>query len=97
MVATFDGSKQILYVDGSPIASNSVTGRAGGISSLIIGGGETLGFEGLLDEVRVYNRALTQEEVLALYQATSFDITPLPVPTVPTGFRSSATSSSPLS
>ena len=59
---------KIIYVNGSPIASNSVTGRAGGISSLQIGGGDTTGFEGLLDEVRVYNRALTPEEVTALYQ-----------------------------
>jgi hypothetical protein len=101
VASTFDGSNQVLYVDGSPIISNSVTGRAGGISSLRVGGtsalggrGDNTGFEMLLDEIRVYDRALTSEEVLTLYQATSFDKTPLLVPTVPAGFRAIAKSSS---
>lgn len=83
---TFDGVNQRLYVNGSQIASNSSNGRAGGISTLKIGGGAT-GFEGLLDELRVYDRALTPDEVLTLYKAASFDVNPLPIPSVPTGLR----------
>ena len=90
LVATFDGSHQVVYLDGSPISSNSTSGRAGGVSSLRIGAG----FDGLLDEVRVYNRALTSDDVLALYKATSFSTSTPSKPAFPDDFSSPTHTSS---
>jgi len=65
LVATYDGQYQRLYVNGTQIAQRAQTGliQQGGI--LRIGGNSVWGeyFKGYIDEVRVYNRALTATEV----------------------------------
>jgi PKD repeat protein len=65
LVATYDGQYQRLYVNGTQIAQRAQTGliQQGGI--LRIGGNSVWGeyFKGYIDEIRVYNRALTATEV----------------------------------
>jgi prepilin-type N-terminal cleavage/methylation domain-containing protein len=63
---TYDGSVVRLYRNGSLMVSNGTTGA---IRS--VGGGSTIGqyFSGLIDDVRIYNRALSAAEVQALYNA----------------------------
>ena len=71
VVGVYTGSEVYLYVDGVEVASRTgVTG--GSLSStyaLTIGRrtGGTLPFDGAIDDVRYYGRALTPEEVAELY------------------------------
>jgi hypothetical protein len=66
LAATYDGSTQRLYVNAVLVGSRP---QAGSISTsggkLFIGGNSIWGeyFTGYIDEVRVYNRALTQAEI----------------------------------
>ncbi|WP_433497692.1 LamG-like jellyroll fold domain-containing protein [Sphaerimonospora sp. CA-214678] len=66
LAVTYDGSHLRLYVDGSEVGQVAASGRVdfdGG--ALHIGGNSMWGeyFKGLIDEVRVYNRAQTQAEI----------------------------------
>ena len=66
LAATYDGATLRLYVNGVQAGSRSLTGPiVTSNSPLRIGGNVLWGeyFAGLIDEVRVYNRALTQTEV----------------------------------
>jgi hypothetical protein len=68
VAATYDGATHRLYVNGAPVASVSRTGKIGtSPKPLRIGGNSVFGewFSGTIDEVRVYNRALTAAEVSA--------------------------------
>jgi PKD repeat protein len=69
LATTYDGSTQNLYVDGALVGSRPQTGSVALSSGkLRIGGNSVWGdeyFAGHIDEVRVYNRALTQAEILA--------------------------------
>ena len=66
LAATYDGSTLRFYVNGTQAASRAVTG---GITSstnpLRIGGNSVWGewFNGSIDEVRIYNRALTPAQI----------------------------------
>ena len=75
VAGTFDGKIMRLYVDGQERGS---MGRPGPINPtgfrLCLGSyepGHRAHFKGLLDEVRLYNRALSTAEVGALYRALS--------------------------
>ena len=68
LALTYNGSKAILYVNGVPVVQESVSGSIwdeGG--DLRIGANITWGeyFAGLIDEVRIYNRALSAAEIQA--------------------------------
>jgi hypothetical protein len=65
---TYNGSTLTLYVNGVVAASQAVTGAIQSVANpLSIGGNTPYGeyFQGLIDEVRVYNRALSQAEIQA--------------------------------
>ena len=69
---TYDGAAVRLYLNGALVASQAKVGTPrypGGDQSLYIGNsiGGGCGFDGLIDEVRYYNRALSSSEVQALY------------------------------
>lgn len=72
---TVDGDSGRFYVDGTLRTSQAWTGPAGattGVTDLRIGGtdmGSAFYFHGSLDDVGVWNRALTDEEVETLYSA----------------------------
>jgi hypothetical protein len=70
-VATYDGSDMRIYLNGQEIAR---TDRTGGISTssanVWIGdnpGPDRKQFDGIIDEVAIYNRALSDTEILSLY------------------------------
>ena len=65
---TYDGATLRLFVNGTQVASRATTGTIEATDSpLWIGGNSPYGeyFTGLIDEVRVYNRALAQTEIQA--------------------------------
>lgn len=69
VAATYDGKVMQLYYDGKAVGSLAVHGRvspAEGVA-LSTGGGEAL--DGLLDEVHVFKRALSPQEVSAIFGA----------------------------
>jgi hypothetical protein len=66
LAATYDGLNLRLYVNGAQVSSRALTGSmAASTGALRIGGNSIWQewFSGLIDEVRVYNRALTAAEV----------------------------------
>jgi hypothetical protein len=73
MVGTIDSSKVKFYIDGNLVASTAVSGSASSNrGDLFIGGWWWLSpdvfFKGIMDDIRIYNRALTAAEVSQLYQ-----------------------------
>jgi len=68
LAATYDGAQQRLFVNGVQATSRAQTGAIATTTlPLRIGGNAPYGnfFTGRIDEVRVYNRALTQPEISA--------------------------------
>jgi hypothetical protein len=67
VASTYDGATLRLYVNGVQVSSLAVTGSMTTTTNLLrIGGSPALGaqyFTGLIDEVRIYNRALTATEI----------------------------------
>jgi hypothetical protein len=62
VAATFDGRIQVLYVGGVPTSGAVVdVGALGGPPPFVIG----QGFRGLIDELAVYDHALSQERIAA--------------------------------
>jgi hypothetical protein len=69
LAGTYDGSTMILYVNGQPTESLAVSLPIGNNNLPVFIGsrGGVDGFTGLIDDVRIYNRALTVDEVAGLY------------------------------
>ncbi len=66
LAATFDGANLRFYVNGGLVATRAVAGSmSASTGALRIGGNATWGewFGGLVDDLRVYNRALSQAEI----------------------------------
>lgn len=83
VAATYDGADIRLYVDGVEVATTPKTGRidsdptmqaALGNQPLDVSGGSRP-FDGLLDEVRIYDRALTSAEIEVIFGATALPVT----------------------
>lgn len=73
LVLTYDGSNVRGYVNGVQDLVGAKTGNLTSFSSTRIGyttGGEDAPFDGLIQDVRIYNRALSPEEVGILYKTT---------------------------
>jgi Concanavalin A-like lectin/glucanases superfamily/Bacterial Ig domain/Bacterial Ig-like domain/Fibronectin type III domain len=87
LTATYDGTNLRYYVDGTQVASKTFTGNIGDSNVWRIGAyqGTPFGFfDGMIDEVRVYNRALSGAEVTTdMSTPVAVDTGP---PTAPTGF-----------
>ena len=94
---TYDGSQLLLYVNGVQVASRAASGAIQSSTSPLWIGGNQYGenFTGLIDDVRVYNRALTpaeiQTDMATPLGGASSDTTP---PSVPSSVVASAVSSS---
>jgi hypothetical protein len=87
LAVTYDGSMIYIYVNGSSDCSScslAATGTMSSISSLSIG----KSFKGEIDEVRIYNRALSKDEITTLYNSESFISTGITPPAIPQGFNS---------
>ncbi len=81
LAATYDGTTQRLYVNGTQVSTLAISGTIlTSNSPLKIGGNSIWGewFAGLIDEVRVYNRALTATEIQADMNAPVSPPDPLP-------------------
>lgn len=67
VAVTQDGSAAAVYIDGQPSAVTGTNGVAWTsaltLGSALVGGGPTGYFKGVLDEVRIYSRALSADEV----------------------------------
>ena len=67
IAGVFDGSKMYLYVDGDV---DAVMAAAGSLkvstANVYIGGNTSQSFTGLIDDVRIYSRALSEEEIQLL-------------------------------
>jgi len=76
VVGTYDGSHTRLFLNGSldtiPIASSSIPNNniRVFIGALLSHGSLAIFFNGLIDEVRIHNRALTEAEIRASFNAT---------------------------
>jgi len=68
VTVTYDGSTLRLFVNGAQVSSRAVSGAVTVSSGVLRIGGSSVGglyFSGLIDEVRIYNRALTPGEIQA--------------------------------
>ncbi|WP_320673030.1 LamG-like jellyroll fold domain-containing protein, partial [Patulibacter defluvii] len=86
LATTYDGSTQRLYVDGRLVASVPLTIAAPvGDGPLRIGGNASWGerFDGTIDDVRVYRRALSASEIVRDRDTAVGRDAPEPPPTVP--------------
>jgi glucose/arabinose dehydrogenase len=97
LAVTYDGSAIRLFVNGTQVASKAATGGiVTSTNQLQIGGDSFYGqyFAGTIDEVRIYNTALTQAQIQADMTSPigsgSSDTQP---PTAPTNLAASASSS----
>jgi len=74
--SVYDGAEKVIYLDSVEIVRAAATGRIGigeGTGRVLLGGGRdvepmVIEFGGLIDEARIYDRALTQEEVVAVME-----------------------------
>ena len=71
VAGTYDGTRMRLYINGAQVNSFAVCGEIGAHAEpLMIGKNVTSAyFKGMVDEVSIYNKALTAAEVLSRYQA----------------------------
>jgi len=72
IAAVYDGDTMLLYVDGSLDTSVPASGRMNTTNDQVqIGSAEgSAGFNGLIDDVRIYNRALSSKDIAQLYDDT---------------------------
>jgi len=70
VVGTYDGQRMRLYINGTQVNSFAVSGKIGvHAAPLLIGTNATSAyFKGMVDEICIYNKALTACEVLDRYQ-----------------------------
>ncbi|MFN8353059.1 MAG: LamG-like jellyroll fold domain-containing protein [Spirosomataceae bacterium] len=72
ITATYDGAAKKIYVDGTLAISQAASGAIGTNGEAVMigtsGGWENY-FSGLLDDARIYNRALSPTDILALYNS----------------------------
>jgi beta-lactam-binding protein with PASTA domain len=86
IATTYDGANQRLYVNGVQVAARAQAGAMTvGDQPLRIGGDASFSgefYQGLIDDVRVYNRALTAAEI-GLDMSVAAGSVPTPTPTPP--------------
>ena len=94
VVMTYKSGERILYINGTldktdtVVTGNLYTASGGSLPNIRIGcnGTGSNSMWGFIDEVRIYNRVLSADDVLALYDGSGLDTTPpLPVDTVNDG------------
>ena len=71
IIAIYDGSVLRILVDGTEVASEAITGEVTQSNTPFALGNQPAGagtrpLDGMLDQIRIYNRALTTEEINAL-------------------------------
>jgi hypothetical protein len=79
IVGKQEGTNASLYVDGVLCASGSVPAIGNGAGSITVGrfdGGKYYHFRGSIDEVRIYNRALSDIEITELFRLSASEASP---------------------
>ena len=73
LALTYNGSTLTLYRNGVAVATSNVSGTLSPTTGTLQIGGSQYGeyFKGLIDEVRIYNRALSATEIQTIYQQDS--------------------------
>lgn len=70
VTGTWSGTSGTLYVDGQLVGSGSFTALASVLNPMYVGGfAGSQGFNGTIDDVRIYSRALSASEAATLYRA----------------------------
>jgi subtilisin family serine protease len=86
IAGVYDGAHLLVYTNGQLAASASASGSIiPSVNTLRIGSDPTdpsRGFKGSVDEVSIYNRALSSNEIAAIYAAGSGGKCPLTAPTI---------------
>lgn len=99
IVGTWNGRIVRIYVNGAEDTSASFSGSSVGTGPVTVGrvGSDTYNIDGKVDDMRVYSRALTQQEVNDLYQGKDVNgVRCTPTPTLsPSPSPSQTTSPSP--
>jgi hypothetical protein len=68
LVATYDGNNIKVYINGALVQTKTFQGNIGDLNQdLTLGFGSMIYFKGSIDDVFIYNKALTQSEVTQLY------------------------------
>src|SRR5207342_3335138 len=96
LAATYDGATLRIYVNGTQVSSLAATGTIStSTGALRIGGNSVWGeyFSGLIDEVRVYNRALSAAEI-GQDMTTPLSPTDTQAPTAPSNLTATGALSS---
>jgi hypothetical protein len=99
VAVTYDGSVARFYVDGSQAASRPFAGNVGDSNTWRIGAyGASPGgfFDGLIDEVRIYNRAITAAQIQN-DMARPVAVADTAPPSAPANFASTGSNASSLS
>ena len=73
LAVTYNGSTLTLYRNGVAVATSTVSGTLSPTTGTLQIGASQFGeyFKGLIDEVRIYNRALSDTEIQTIYQQDS--------------------------
>src|SRR5262249_16916114 len=81
LAVTYNGSALTFYQDGVAVTTSTVSGSLSPTTGTLQIGGSQFGeyFQGLIDEVRIYNRALNDTEIQAIYQQAAASQTATPV------------------
>jgi len=73
IAAVYDANKSRIYYDSTLVEETNATGSINLVDAKIIIGKDVVGnscfWNGLIDEIRIYNRALTESEILELYDS----------------------------
>jgi hypothetical protein len=70
VAGTYDGSVMRLYLDGAEVGNLAVSGTVGDANGVVLSM-ESEPLDGLLDEVEIYNRALSASEIQAIFNEGS--------------------------
>jgi len=73
VAATWNGTKAIIYINGTAMQTTTTTRTAASTTTpLLIGGNGSISFDGLIDDLYLYNRALTATEITGLASGTHY-------------------------
>lgn len=69
-VYVYTGQEHLFFIDGQPITKSEIKPQSGSPNLLMLGNypGGTQFFKGSLDEIRIYDQALTKNQVLSLFE-----------------------------
>jgi tetratricopeptide (TPR) repeat protein len=76
VAGTWDGLTQRLYLDGVEIASQELSGILDNASNVTISSEGDESFNGMLDDVRIYNQAIDEDEIKHLYNLSRASFIP---------------------